>query len=325
MAVQTGVGDLEILHPITTRTARLFKKGAPTGNETFDRVWSDFHGKMGAPENENREFHEVLAEHDGKHQVLVSLGKLNYMMNVGGFDDWIGEGYAASTGDMLVKKLPAHTHVYPLLSKLRDMLKAILEAYSEFGIQSFAQLDHLLYVGVSRATLWNWFRVKHKKMFRFRGRVTEPHDLEVVSGKWGHTRLDEEPLTDDLVEHYEAELAETEAELAVIPEGKPSKTRNHLLEMQAELDSLLEALHYRFTLQKAWKEFKTGGWGASADKVINTLNARYRETFTLDALVDEASEWFDATPDEVYPIEWEGEEIAQDVQEEELPKAASLS
>ena len=81
------------------RTARLFKKGAATGNETFDRVWSDFHGKMGAPENEDREFGDIWGEHDHKRQLLIALGKLNYMMEEGdGFEDWVGSGYAGRDG-----------------------------------------------------------------------------------------------------------------------------------------------------------------------------------------------------------------------------------
>jgi len=322
MAVQTGPHKLEILQPITAadqRTARLLKKGAVTGNETFDRVWSDFHGKMADPENEDREFHEVLGEHEGKKQVLIALGKLHYMMSVGGFDEWIGEGYAASTGDMLVKKLPHHNMAYPLMSKLRDMLVEILDAYDNYGAKSFKDVERLLLNGINRNTLWAWFKVKKKNMFRFRGRVTEPYDLEYISGKWGHIRLDEDTLTPELVEQYESELAETEAELSALPAERKasSKTRNHLLSMQAELDAVLEALHYRMGLQKAWKDFKGGGWASIADKVLATLNTQYHDTFTLATLVDEAAEFFDATPDDVGTIEQQGEELAEETDPEE--------
>jgi hypothetical protein len=346
MAVQTGAGSLEILNPIVARTAsrlpvlisfevprdaRLFKRGAATGNETFDRVWSDFHDKLSAPENEDREFPDVLRDHDAKHQLLVAIGKLNYMMEVGGFEDWIAEGFAASTGDLMLKKLPHHNHLYPLLSDLHYMLTQILDAYAPYGIATFEDLERLLTSGPSRLTLWNWFRDRYKNMFRFRGRVNEPYDLESISGKWGHIRLDDEPLTDELVEKYEAELSETEAELTLLSpstdekEGKiVARKRADLLEIQAEFDSVLEALHYRMGLQKAWNEFKTGGWATPADDVLGALDTQYAETFTLRTLVDEAAELFNATPDDVYPIEQEGEDIAQDVEEKELPKAASL-
>jgi len=321
MAVQTNAGGLQILGPIK---ARLTIKGAGTGNETFDRIWSDFHGKLS--EDEEGDFANVLSQHEGKKQVVVALGKLNYMLSSGGFDEWIAEGYAAATGDMLVKKLPVHNHLYPLLSKLRDMLVEILDAYDNYGAKSFADVEQLFTIGISRNTLWAWFRVKKKNMFRFRGRVTSPSDLETISGKWGHIRLDDEALTPELVEKYEAELAETEEELKSLPnDGKASKkTREHLLDIEAELDSVLEALHYRMELQKAWNEFKKGGWASIADKVLDNLSARYQMEFTLNSLVKEAAELFNATPDEVYPIEQKGEEIAQDTEEEELPKAASL-
>ena len=344
MATQTHPQHIDAIEPITAaaqsgpspkipayyethmpRTARLLKKGAATGNETFDRIWSDFHGKLSAPENEDREFHEVFGDHDSKHQLIVALGKLNYMMEEGnGFEDWIAEGYAASTGDLLLKKLPAHTHVYPLLSKLHSMIEELLETYADFGVTSFVDLERLLTSGPSRDTLWAWFKAKKKGMFRFRGRVTEPYDLESISGKWGSFRLDDEPLTQALVDGYEAELAETEAELVKLPvdgveEGKTIKAkRADLLELQAELDSMLEALHYRMTLQKAWKEFKADGWASPADEVLNALNARYHELITLNTLVTEASELFNATPDEVYPIEQAGEEQAQSGESEIL-------
>ena len=319
MAVQTNGGGLQIIGPIK---ARLTIKGAGTGNQTFDRIWSDFHEKMSRPENEDREFHEVLGEHEGKKQVVVALGKLNYLVSGGGFDEWIAEGYAASTGDLLVKKLPHHDHLYPLLSKLRDMLQEILDAYDNYGAKSFADIENLHTIGISRNTLWAWFRLKKKNMFRFRGRVTEPYDLEYISGKWGHIRLDDEALTPELVKQYESELAETEDEIAALkPEGKAAKTRNHLLGVEAELDSVLEALHYRMELQKAWNEFKKGGWASTADKVLDTLSSRYHMEFTLKDLVNEAAELFNATPDDVYPIEQKGEELAEEaVPDEEILK-----
>jgi hypothetical protein len=291
--------------------ARLLKKGAVTGNETFDRIWSDFHGKLS--EDEEDDFEGVLSRHEGKKQIVVALGKLNYMMGVGGFGEWIAEGYAAWTGDMLVKKLPHHDHLYPLLSKIHDMLQEILDAYDNYGAKSFVDVERLLTHGISRNTLWDWFKAKKKDMFRFRGRVTEPYDLEYISGKWGHTRLDDEALTPDLVEKYEAELNETETELAALPpDGKASaKTRQHLQDMVAELDSLLEALHYRMDLQTAWKEFKKGGWHAHADKVLDTLTSRYETDFTLSGVVTEAADLFNATPDEVEVIEQKGEDIAE--------------
>ena len=316
------------------RTARLLKKGAVTGNETFDRVWSDFHGKLSAPENEDREFHEVLGDHDSKHQLMIALGKLNYMMDEsGGFKDWIAEGYAASTGDLLLKRLPSHTHVYPLLSKLHGMLKEVIEAYAEFGIVSFGGLERLFSAGPNRRTLWDWFKNANKRMFRFRGRVTEPYDLEYISGKWGHVRLDDGAITQDLLDKYEAELAEVEGELAAFPavpeekqEGKASaRKRTELLEYQAELDSLLEALHYRMGLQMAWNDFKAGGWDSTATMALEALDANYHGSITLHSLVEEAAELFNATPDEVYSVERIGEEEAQDTGKVGLSEAANLA
>lgn len=320
-------GDVEVEMPARALRARLLKKGAKTGNETFDRVWNDFHGKMAEPENEEREFHDMLLEEPGKHQLLISLGKLNYMVENEGLDGWVAEGYAGATGDLLLKKLPAHTHTYPLLSKLHELLKEVLTAYSEFGVKSFADLEHFMAVGPNRNTLWDWFKRRHKHLFRFRGRVNEPYDLEAISGKWGHIRLDDEPLTAELVEKYESELDETEAQLDVLPDKDTKFTkakREDLLEYEAELDSVLEALHYRMSLQTAWKEFKTGGWVAAAEKKLSELTEQYRERVTLTTLVGEAAELFDATPDEVFPIEQEGEEKAQYEEEKELPKAAGL-
>lgn len=305
MATRTHPHLIDGIEPIR---AKLLQKSAATGNDTFDRVWSDFHGKM---DSDDREFSDVLGEHDAKHQLMIALGKLNYMMTeCDGFEDWIAEGYAGTTGDLLLKKLPSHNHEYTVLSEVHGLLREILDAYKDYGVTTYTQLERLLTSGPSRSTLWNWFKTQNKNMFRFRGRVTEPSDLETISGRWGRIRLDDQTLDQELVTQYEQELADAEATLK--DGNMPTKEAKKLLDQQAELDSVLEALHYRMTLQKAWNEFRDGGWVSPADDVLNTLNEQYDTLINLDKLVAEAAKLFNETPDEIRSVEYMGEQQAQD-------------
>lgn len=302
------------------KVSKLLQKNAQgTGNETFDRVWSDFHGKLADPKNEGRSFHEMLQEHPVKHQLLVSLGKLNYMLENGGFERWIEEGYAFDTGDLLLAKLPSHTHAYPVLSKLRDLLEEVLDSYGEFGVKTYEDLERLLtgrhrghgmrWAGPSRDSLWSWFKHDHKDKFHFRGGVTEPSDLETISGKWGDIHLEDESVSQDLLDKYTAELGEVEDELlGITGEGKTQvHEREELMQYQADLDATIEAINYRLDLQTMWKEFVSGGWSSVAEQELDELTGDYYEVITMPSLVTEAAELFDATPDEVKPVIEEGE------------------
>jgi hypothetical protein len=312
--------------PLTSHIA------AATGVDVFDRTWNDFHGTMSAPENEGRTFHDVLKKHTIKDQVLVALGKLNYMIDNGGFSRWIEEGYAFDTGDLLLKKLPHHNHSSPVLSKVHDLIGSVLKAYSEFGVKSFDELQHLLtgthrgegafITGPDRDTMWHWFKNQKKSMFRFRGGVTAPYDLEYISGKWGHIKLDDDAINQELFDHYQKEASELEKEIDLIPRDEEGENRKKLkdklgvlLGKQADVDSALEAIGYRLDLKKAWDAFQTGDWSLEAETALDKLDERYHETVSITSLATEAKEWFNATPDEV-------EVVAES--DDVLPKTSSL-
>jgi len=322
VAVRTAPGKVSDITPI--RTAKLLRKDAQgTGNEVFDRVWDDFNAEMHAESNEGRPFEEILEGRPAKHRVLVALGKLNYMLENGGFERWIEEGYAFHTGDLLLHKLPAHDHAYPVLSKLHDLLEEVLKAYASFGVKSYADLERLLtgrrrgfgmqWSGPDRKTLWEWFKEREKGLFTPNNDVISPHDLEHILGNWGDIEVDE-PLTRDMLGRYTAEASEVEREVAALPEPKHKaqiEKRDALLEYQADLDTLVEAIGARLGLRDKWKAFVAGGWSDAANAALDGLTTDYHETVSMPALVGEAAEWFDATPDDTGPAVGEGEAAAE--------------
>lgn len=336
VATKSDPANLQVLSPIVV--AKLLRKNAQgTGNETFDRVWDDFHAAAKDPNNEGRSFHDMLEEQPAKHRLLIAIGKLNYMLENGGFERWIEEGYAYDTGDLLLAKLPTHDHAYPVLSKLHDLLGEVIDAYSEFGVKSYKDLERLLtgrhrygplrWSGPNRDTLWGWFKQEFKDKFRFRGGVTEPHDLEEISGKWGEIRLENEPVNQDLLDRYTAESTELEEELGAFPDlGKANKRqaaeREELMAHQADLDAITEAISYRLELQTEWKAFVAGGWAKDSEVELDELTGDYYEMVTLPTLVGESADLFNATPDEVGPVVHEGEFLAEEQETEELPQAA---
>ncbi len=320
LQVAIGVAPEKVTDVTPIRTAKLLHKDAQgTGNQTFDRVWDDFNSEAHAEKNEGHPFEEILAGRPVKHQVLVSLGKLNYMLENGGFERWIEEGYAFHTGDILLHKLPAHDHAYPVLSKVHDLLGEVLKAYASFGVESYAALERLLtgrhrgfgiyWFGPPRETLWEWFGKLEGEQLAANPGVHGLHDLEHVSGKWGDITVDE-PLTMDLLDRYAAQAAEAERELAALPEPKHKtqvEKREYLMDEQASLDAIADTIDSRLALRTAWKQFVAGGWSDIAKSALDGLDTDYHEIVTMDALVDEAAEWFDANPDDIGPVVEEGE------------------
>jgi hypothetical protein len=269
---------------ITSIPSLLKKKAEKTGVDVFDRVWDDFHGSMHDPGNERREFGDVLKKHPSKHQVLVALGKMNYTVDNGGFARWIKDDYAFNTGDLLLKKLPHDDHAFPILSKVHDLVKAVLDAYGEFGVDSFKDLEHLLIYmkGPDSGTLWKWFKKAKGHLFQSQKYIQSPHDLDYVTGKWGVIHFHEKPLNEGLVEKIENELSTEENQAR-----------------KDDLSTVLAVIDDRLALQEEWERFKDGEWTNAAEVALDTLDDRYHETVSIATLAAEAAEWFDATPDEV--------------------------
>ena len=76
--------------------------------------------------------------------------------------------------------------------------------------------------------MWHWFKNQKKSMFRFRGGVTAPYDLEYISGKWGHIKLDDDAINQELFDHYQKEASELEKEIDLIPRDEEGENRKKL-------------------------------------------------------------------------------------------------